>query len=515
MFIAALLSAALVIGMSTHLASAKTKAAVSDFNGDGFADLVVAAPGESVDGVERAGLVSVLYSADEGPVSNDSWDRASEGIDGGPYTDASLGVALASGDFDGDAYDDLAIGAPGDKVAGLREAGSVTVIDGSEDGLGGGGDRLLTQNTPDIAGDAEELDHFGAALAAGDFDYDGFDDLAIAAPNEKLDDKKDAGNVTVLYGSEDGLRTTGSQQLSQATDDLFGDVESGDRFGNALASGNVDDDDYDDLVIGVPGEDIGPKGSPGAVVVLTGTGDGLDPSESASFSQADADVPGVSESGDRFGEAIALGDIDEDRYDDVVVGAPGETVGAESSAGAITVLFGSDKGTDAAGAQLITQATKGVPSDVERDDRFGRAVAVGDIDDDGAADVVVGAPGEGAGDVPGAGSATVFTGTKEGLSLSGVRVLYQGKNGIPGRPGAEEFFGNAVRAIDIDDDERAEVVIGAPGEGVGPHNDGGTITILAGTNDGLAKSGALLISQDTESVEGDAETGDLFGFTLG
>jgi hypothetical protein len=509
---------ALLAPTSGRVADAKTKADVSDFDGDGYADLAIAAPGETVGDVTRAGLVSVLYSSKTGPVasSNDSWDRASEGIEGGPHIDASLGVALVSGDFDDDGYDDLAVGAPGDTVGGHKEAGSVTVIGGSEHGLGGGSDRLLTQNVAGIDGDAELGDHLGAALASADFDDDGFDDLAIGSPDEKLDDKPDAGSVTVLYGSEDGLRADDSQVLSQATAGVFGDVESDDRFGNALASGDVDDDGFGDLAIGVPGESIGSKGSTGAVVVLLGTSRGLRPTfASQPFSQGVSGVPGGAESGDRFGEALATGDIDEDGYDDVVIGAPGESVGDGTDAGAITVLFGADAGVQTKHAQVISQASKGVPSEAESDDAFGRSIATGDIDGDGAAEVVVGAPGEGAGPIGGAGSATVLRGSKDGLSTSGVRLLYQGKDGIPGNPGTDEFFGNGVRVIDTNDDDRAEVIVGAPGEDVGPNTDGGTVTLFKGTRDGVSRSGSREISQDTATIEGDAEDGDLYGFTLG
>jgi hypothetical protein len=509
--------AALVVPASARVADAKTKADVSDFDGDGFADLVIAAPGETVGGVTRAGLISVLYSSKTGPVvsSNDSWDRASEGIEGGPHTDASLGVALASGDFDDDGYDDLAVGAPGDTAGARKEAGTVTVIGGSEHGLGGSDDRLLSQNTSGIDGDPEAGDHFGAALASGDFDDDGYDDLAIGTPDEEVRGKKEAGTVTVVYGSETGLRPDHSRVLTEGADGLFGTIETEDGFGQALAAGNLDGDSNDDLVIGAPGESVGTKKSSGTVVVLFGTDSGLRPSYSQALTQG-VSAPGTAESGDRFGEALALGDIDEDGYDDLVVGAPGESVGDAFAAGAITVLFGTaEDGVQTKGAQVITQATKGVPSEVESHDRFGRSIAAGDIDGDGDADVVVGAPGEGAGRLVGAGSATVLSGTHDGLSTSGARLLYEGKNGVPGRPATDEFFGNAVRVIDTNDDGRGEVVIGAPGEQVGPHGDGGIIVYLAGTRDGVAKSGARVVSQDTTSIEGDAEDGDLFGFTLG
>jgi hypothetical protein len=72
-----------------------------------------------------------------------------------------------------------------------------------------------------------------------------------------------------------------------------------------------------------------------------------------------------------------------------------------------------------------------------------------------------------------------------------------------------------VRVIDTNDDGRAEVLVGAPGEDIGPDTAGGSVTLFKGSRSGLQRSGSREISQETASVEGDAEDGDLFGFTVG
>ena len=83
---------------------------------------------------------------------------------------------------------------------------------------------------------SEQYDYFGRALATGDFDADGYADLAIGVPYEDLDTIGDAGAVNVVYGSSGGLSATDDEFWNQDTAFVEGGAETGDRFGYALAS---------------------------------------------------------------------------------------------------------------------------------------------------------------------------------------------------------------------------------------------------------------------------------------
>ncbi len=114
--------------------------------------------------------------------------------------------------------------------------------------------QIWTQNSPVIEDDGEPDDRFGEVLAAGDFDDDGCDDLAIGVPREDFDAGLSVGAVHVLYGSELGLTGDDDDFFHQGLASINGLAEAGDRFGAALAVGDFDDDGIDDLAIGSPGE---------------------------------------------------------------------------------------------------------------------------------------------------------------------------------------------------------------------------------------------------------------------
>jgi len=148
-----------------------------------------------------------------------------------------------------------------------------------------------------VGGASEAFDSFGWALAAGDFNNDGFADLAVGAPFENLGGAEAAGAVSVLYGSASGLTASGGQLFTQ----VGGAVEDGDFFGFALAAGDFNNDGFDDLAAGAPWERVGSLGLAGAVSVIPGSAGGLTATGGQLFTQNSPGVPGVAEAFDQFG----------------------------------------------------------------------------------------------------------------------------------------------------------------------------------------------------------------------
>jgi FG-GAP repeat len=331
--------------------------AAGDFNRDGFADLAVGAPYETVGSVFAAGAVSVLYGSSAGLTT--SGGRLFTQLGGTAGGGGQLGWALVAADFNRDGFADLAAGAPGQSVSGVGAAGAVNVLPGSVGGLTTTGGRLLRQ----VGGTVESGDQFGAALAAGDFNRDGFADLAAGAPSEKVGSTVDAGAISVLAGSAGGLTATGGRLFTQ----VGGTVERFDIFGFALSAGDFNHDGFADLAAAAPLEDVGTVADAGALSVLPGSATGLTTSGARLFTQ----VAGTVEAGDEFGEQLASGDFNHDGFADLAAAAPTEDVGAVQKAGAVSVLPGSAGGLTRTGGRLFTQNSSGVPGTAETFDQFG------------------------------------------------------------------------------------------------------------------------------------------------
>jgi hypothetical protein len=176
------------------------------------------------------------------------------------------------------------------------------------------------------------------------------------------------------------------------------------------------------------------------VSVLYGSGGGLTTSGAQTFVQPVSAV----EDEDRFGWAVAAGDFNNDGPADLAVGAVTEDVGATIDAGAVSVLYGSGGGLTTTGAQTFTQ----VAGAVEIGDLFGAALASGDFDSDGFADLGAGAPGESVGSVIGAGAVSALYGSVGGLTTSGGQLFTQNSAGVPGTAEEFDFFGDALAVGD-------------------------------------------------------------------
>jgi hypothetical protein len=157
-----------------------------------------------------------------------------------------FGYALTAGDFNRDGYDDLAVGVPYESVEPIGGgppidgAGAVHILYGSwGSGLTSVNDILFNQAVAGSMDSAEADDQFAKALAAGDFDGDGYDDLAVGVPYEDMytgeDLIQDAGAVNIIHGSIAGLTSLRQQFWHQDSQYIEGGCEELEKFGWALA----------------------------------------------------------------------------------------------------------------------------------------------------------------------------------------------------------------------------------------------------------------------------------------
>lgn len=504
-----------------------------DFDGDGFKDLAIGVPLEGIDGEADAGAVNVIYGGvlDPSPgtpyqvrwglsTRDEIWSQNHAGIKGVAENGDQFGFSVAWGDFNGDGFDDLAAGAPYEGVSGEPDAGAVNVLYGNPgNGLEAVNDQIWHQDSPGIKGVPEKNDYFGWSLAAGDFNGDGYDDLAIGVPGEGVDGNSRAGLVKVLYGSNGvGLTDVRDQAWSQNSPNVNDSkAQPGDEFGYALCVGDFDGDGLDDLAIGAPGEEVSNREDAGSVNVLYGSSAGLEarsdePHWSFKFDQ----IKGDPEVDDRYGAALACADFDLDGADDLAIGVPGRDIWSGGlpidNAGSVSVLYGEKHNGLTFRDQLwdMDKALNAVLS--SNHDQFGFSLATGTFRAGDAyrghpipPALAVGAPGAN-------GAVVVIYSGIQGAGLVAWSQLLT--DTVLGRG-----FGTSLMAANLVDGGPQsaawldDLVVGIPGAEVNQQPGAGIIRVFSGTTHfGLWQEKTW--SQHTTGIKGKAEDGDGFGAAL-
>ena len=331
-------------------------------------DLAIGVSRDLVDGQSEAGAVQVVYGTRHGRRAKHN-QRFTQDT---PHDE--FGYSLAAADLGRDHHADLAVGSFNESVGMVSEAGAVSVLYGSRNGVRAKGGQLFTQDTPGVKDAAEQGDRFGASLAAADFGRTKRADLAIGVPFEGVGTANGAGAVNVLYGSKHGLVAQGSQLFTQDTLGVGDGSESGDQFSRSLAAANLGRGGRADLAVGVPEECV-PAGlcvSAGAVNVIYGSPHGLSQTGAGYFNQDTPGVKGTAAVADEFGWAVTAGRFRGTKVADLAIGVPfDDVVNNTDNAGAVNVLRGSPGGITTSGNRLLAQGSCGLAGTPEPNDYFG------------------------------------------------------------------------------------------------------------------------------------------------
>lgn len=370
-----------------------------DVNGDGVDDIIIGSYSSNPSGRTGAGTTYIIFGSkvrlgdiDVRKLTSKQGFTISGANDGD-----MLGMSVSStGDFNGDGIADIVIGAYNAKPAGCNCTGAVYVIYGSKQGFSNIDLKNLSANQGFEIISSNSADGTGNAVShAGDVNGDGIGDLVIGGCFSNPLGRNYAGSAYIIYGSKQGFSNMDLKQITAAQGLHIVGANNNDRLGYSVdAAGDVNGDGIDDVLIGAYCASPLGRNCSGAAYVIYGTKSGFSQQlDLNSFNSAQGFRIMGYRAYDQLGYSVSwAGDVNGDKIDDVVVGAPLTNQSGVDTSGAAYVIFGSKSGLSDINVGNLSPSQGIFAGGNYTNDYYGSSVSgTGDLDGDGVNDVVIGA----------------------------------------------------------------------------------------------------------------------------
>lgn len=441
--------------------------ASGDINGDGISDIIITATGANPNSNANAGETYIVFGSSSlnSSIELSSLNGTTGFVLNGESANDNSGSSVAVGDINGDNIDDVIIGArladpPNGSGGTFNTGGRVYVVYGKTTAFSSSIDLSSLDGTSGFIFTPNSANEYtGRNVTSGDIDGDGFDDVIMAGGSAYYSSEK----VSVLFGASNLASLVNASSLNGTTGFVLNRTDNYDAFGyeNGLASGDIDGDGVEDLIIGANG--AAPNGSnSGETYVVFGKTTGFSSSIDASgiIDGTNGFILNGVDSGDNSGFSVFAGDVNGDGTKDIIIGANKADPNNNSGAGETYVVFGSSSFASSIELSSLNGTNGFVLNGENTSDFSGGALSVSDINHDGTKDLIIGATGADPGGNDEGRTYVVFGSSNfassiELSSLNGTNGFVL--NGIDGDDGS----GISLASGDVNGDGSVDLIIGA------------------------------------------------------